>query len=286
MARKQKRAITIQDISCVGRCSLTVALPILSAGGVETVILPTAILSTHTGGFTGYTFRDLGEDIDPICAHWLELGIQADALYTGYLGSQEQQQQIARIFDEFSANDPIILVDPAMADAGQLYPAFDLDFARGMTSLVAKATLTVPNITEASLLLDKPYPGDDFDQAWVEQTLRELAALGPSQVVLTGVFFEPDKLGAAAYDASLDSVSYYFTERIPGYFHGTGDIYSSALLAALLNDKSLVEAIAIACEFTVGAIRQTVAAGTEPRYGVDFEDEIPHLLKMLGRVSQ
>ena len=284
MTRQQKRVITIQDISCVGRCSLTVALPLLSAAGIETVILPTAILSTHTGGFTGYTFRDLGEDIDPICAHWKELGIETDALYTGYLGSQEQQQQIARIFDDFGSNDPLILVDPAMADAGKLYPAFDAAFARGMTRLVAKASLTVPNITEASLLLEKDYPGNAYDKAWVETTLRELSDLGPAQVVLTGVSFEAGRLGAAAYDRALDRVSYYFTERIPGYFHGTGDIYSSALLAALLNDKNLVEAIGIACEFTVGAIRRTVAAGTEPRYGVDFENEIGNLLKALGKV--
>lgn len=281
--QQQKRAITIQDISCVGRCSLTVALPILSAAGIETVILPTAILSTHTGGFTGFTFRDLTEDIDPICDHWKQLGIKTDALYTGYLGSQEQQQQIVRIFEDFGEGSPVILVDPAMADEGKLYPAFDLAFARGMKDVVAKATITVPNITEASLLLEKEYPGSEYDQAWVEETLRELAALGPAQVVLTGVSFEEGKLGAAAYDKMLDTVEYYFTERIPGYYHGTGDIYSSALLGALLNDKSLVESIGIACEFTVGAIRRTQAAGTEPRYGVFFEQEIAHLLDLLGK---
>ncbi|MDR1087698.1 MAG: pyridoxamine kinase [Coriobacteriales bacterium] len=282
MTQQQKRALTIQDISCVGRCSLTVALPILSAAGIETVILPTAILSTHTGGFTGYTFRDLTEDIDPICAHWQELGIRTDALYTGYLGSQEQQLQIARIFDDFSEGKPIILVDPAMADEGRLYPAFDREFARGMRDLVAKATLTVPNITEASFLLDKEYPGDNYDRDWIEQTLRELAALGPAQVVLTGVSFEAGKLGAAAYVSADDRTGYYFTERIPGYYHGTGDIYSSALLASLLNGKELFEAIGVACEFTVGAIRRTAASGTEPRYGVDFEHEIGHLLRMLA----
>ncbi len=284
MTRQQKRAITIQDISCVGRCSLTVALPILSAAGIETAILPTAILSTHTGGFTGYTFRDLTEDIDPICAHWRELGITADALYTGYLGSREQQQHIIRIFDDFNEGDPLILVDPAMADAGALYPAFDLEFARGMRDVVAKASITVPNITEASFLLEKEYPGEDYDAAWVEQTLRELAALGPAQVVLTGVSLEEGKLGAAAYDAALNRVSYYFTERIPCSYHGTGDTYSSVLLAALLNGKSLDEAMGIACEFTVSAIRRTRAAGTEPRYGVAFEQETGFLLRMLDLV--
>jgi pyridoxine kinase len=284
MTTKQKRVITIQDISCLGRCSLTVALPILSAAGIETVILPTAILSTHTGGFTGYTFRDLTSDIDPICAHWRELGVEADALYTGYLGSREQQQQIIGIFDDFNAGDPLILVDPAMADEGKLYPAFDEAFALGMRDVVAKASLTVPNITEACYLLEKTYPGQDYDEAWIERTLRELAAIGPRQVVLTGVSFEEGRLGAAAYDQDLDAVEYYFTERIPGYYHGTGDIYSSALLAALLSGKSLVEAAGIACEFTLGAIRRTAAAGTEPRFGVDFENELGHLLQMLGKV--
>lgn len=281
MTQRQKRAITIQDISCMGRCSLTVALPILSAAGIETVILPTAILSTHTGGFTGYTFRDLTEDIDPICAHWKELGVRTDALYTGYLGSQEQQRQMVRIFDDFSEGDPIVLVDPAMADEGELYPAFDKEFARGMADVVAKATITVPNITEACFLLGKDYPGRDYDRAWIEQTVRELSGLGPGQVVLTGVSFEKDRLGAAAYDRGRDITEYYFTEQIPGYYHGTGDIYSSTLLAALLNDKSLLEAVGVACEFTMSAARRTAAAGTEPRYGVDFEHEIYRLLQML-----
>lgn len=281
MYQEQKRAITIQDISCMGRCSLTVALPILSAAGIETLIIPTAILSTHTGGFTGYTFRDLTEDIDPICEHWKSLEVSADALYTGYLGSREQQQQILDIFELFSEGEPLILVDPAMADEGKLYPAFDEAFAQGMKEVVAHSSITIPNITEACFMLEKEYPGAHYDKPWIEQTLQELAELGPRRVVLTGVSYEEGKLGAAAFDKDTNAFDYYFTEKIPGYYHGTGDIYSSALLAALLNDTSLKEAIGIACEYTVGAIRRTAAAGTEPRFGVEFEREIPHLLNML-----
>lgn len=283
MEERQKRAISIQDISCIGRCSLTVALPILSTAGIETSILPTAILSTHTGGFTGYTFRDLTEDIGPICEHWKSLGIQADALYTGYLGSQEQQVKVAQIFEDFGKENTVILVDPAMGDEGKLYPAFDVEFARGMKHLVARANLAVPNITEASYMLEKDYPGAQASQTWIEETLKELAALGPAQVVLTGVSFEKGKLGAAAYDAHAQVLEYYFTEQIPGYYHGTGDIYSSTLLAALLNNKTLGEAIGIACEFTLAAIKQTAAAQTDPRYGVNFENELGRLLKMLGK---
>jgi pyridoxine kinase len=289
----QKRVITVQDISCVGRCSLTVALPILSAAGIETSILPTAILSTHTGGFTGYTFRDLTSDIEPICAHWKSLGLRTDAIYTGYLGSEEQLALVRGIFTDFAPpssrhedadkdGSTVILVDPAMGDMGKLYPAFDEQFALGMRDLCSHATIIAPNITEACFMLQKPYPGEDYDKAWIEATMQELAALGPRQVVLTGVSFEPGKLGAAAYDAQADGFDYYFTEQIEGYYHGTGDIYSSALLAAILNDKPLAEAIGIAVRFTVGAIRRTHDAGTDPKYGVDFEHELGHLIELLG----
>jgi pyridoxine kinase len=277
----QKRVITIQDISCVGKCSLTVALPILSAAGIETSILPTAILSTHTGGFTGYTFRDLTEDVKPITEHWKTLDLGVDAIYTGYLGSEEQQQLIADIFRDFRRRGTVILVDPAMADQGKLYPAFDEHFALGMRDLCALADLIAPNLTEACLMLEKPYPGEDYDQPYIEDTLRELSALGPAQVVLTGVSFEQGRLGAAAYDRSLDHFDYYFTERVEGYYHGTGDIYSSALLAGVLNGASLASAIRIACEFTVAAIRRTHNAGTDPKFGVDFEHELGTLINLL-----
>ncbi|MDR3036839.1 MAG: pyridoxamine kinase [Coriobacteriales bacterium] len=278
----QKRVVTIQDISCIGKCSLTVALPILSAAGVETSILPTAILSTHTGGFTGYTFRDLTEDVEPITAHWKTLDIEVDAIYTGYLGSVEQQQLIAGIFADFKQEGTVILVDPAMADQGQLYPAFDVSFALGMRDLCKLADIIAPNLTEACFMLEKPYPGDEYDQAYIETTLRELAALGPAQVVLTGVTFEEGKLGAAAFDRERGSFDYYFTERVEGYYHGTGDIYSSALLAGILNGKSLADAIRIACDFTVAAIRRTHDAATDPKFGVDFEHELGTLIKLLG----
>jgi pyridoxine kinase len=277
----QKRVITIQDISCIGKCSLTVALPILSAAGIETSILPTAILSTHTGGFTGFTFRDLTEDVKPITDHWKTLGIRVDAISTGYLGSEEQQQLIEGIFKDFRQEGTVILVDPAMADQGRFYPAFDQKFALGMRDLCKLADIVVPNLTEACFMLEKPYPGEEYDQALIEDIMRELAALGPGQVVLTGVAFEEGRLGAAAYDRTLDSFEYYFTEKIEGYYHGTGDIYSSALLAGILNEKPLADAIRIACEFTVAAIRRTKKEATDPKYGVDFENELGTLIGLL-----
>jgi pyridoxine kinase len=278
----QKRVITIQDISCVGKCSLTVALPILSAAGIETSILPTAILSTHTGGFTGYTFRDLTEDIVPVTRHWQSLGISTDAVYSGYLGSDEQLKLVADVFREFKGPGSIVMVDPAMADQGKLYPAFDAAFAAGMRDLCAQADCIVPNLTEACLMLEKPYPGENYDEPYIEAVLKGLAGLGPRRVVLTGISFAAGRLGTVGYDASTNEQASYFTEKVDCYYHGTGDIYSSALLSGLLNDKSLADAIRIACEFTVGAIRRTYAAKSEPRFGVDFEHELPALIKLLS----
>lgn len=278
----QKRVITIQDISCIGKCSLTVALPIISAAGVETSILPTAILSTHTGGFTGYTFRDLTDDIMPICEHWKTLDLRIDALYTGYLGSERQLALVADLFDDFRQEGTLVMVDPAMADQGRLYPAFDEHFALGMRDLCAKADLIVPNLTEACFMLQKPYPGNDYDQPYIEDVLRELAALGPTQVVLTGVSLEPGKLGVAVYSKAADTINYTFDDYIDCYYHGTGDVYSSALLAALMCDNDLADAARIAVEFTVACIKRTYAAGSDNKYGVDFEHELPTLIAKLS----
>jgi pyridoxine kinase len=281
-SEQQKRVITIQDISCVGKCSLTVALPILSAAGIETSILPTAILSTHTGGFTGYTFRDLTEDIDPILAHWRTLDLHVEALYTGYLGSHDQLAHMSAMFDEYKKPGTLVFVDPAMADQGKLYPGFDESFALGMRDLCKKADLIAPNLTEAALMLERPYRESGYDQAYIEDLLTALSDLGPKQVVLTGVTFEEGKLGAAAYDRELGTFDYYFSDLIPGYYHGTGDVFSSALLAAIMNDKTLSEAIEVAVEFTVGSIRRTAAAKTEPRFGVDFEHGLGQLIELVS----
>ncbi len=266
----QKKALAIHDISCVGRCSLTVALPILSAAGIETAILPTAVLSTHTGGFTGYTFRDLTEDIPSIVEHWKTLGRHYDAVYTGYLGSFRQLALVEEIFDTMTDQSTLRFVDPVMADNGKLYPGFTEEFAAGMKKLCEKADVVVPNITEASLMLEIPYR-EEYDKAYIEDLLRNLTAMGPRMAVLTGVSFEKGKLGAAAYDKEEGRFYYYFGEEVEGYFHGTGDVFGSALLAALLSDRSLSEAIRVAVDFTLGSILRTKAEGTEARYGVDFE---------------
>ena len=211
----QKRVLAVHDISCVGKCSLTVALPILSAAGIEASVLPTAVLSTHTGGFEGYTFRDLTEDIRPISAHWKSLNLKIDAVYTGYLGSFEQLTLVSELIRDFRRPDSVVLVDPVMADNGKLYPLFTMDFVAGMRKLCGIADIIVPNLTEAALMLGEEYR-ESYDRAYIETTLKKLAAIGPRKVVLSGVSFEPNKLGAAAYDSATDTISYYFAERVGG----------------------------------------------------------------------
>ena len=281
MTKRLKRVAAIHDISGFGKCSLTVALPVISAAGIEVSVLPTAVLSTHTGGFTGFTYRDLTEDMQPIADHWKSLDIRFDAIYTGFLGSFEQLDLVTKFFETFKTEDNLILVDPVMADNGELYKIFSPEFAVGMRKLCEKADIIVPNLTEAALLIGEPYHPGPYSQSYIETVMKKLSALGPQKIVLTGVFFDNDELGAAAYDAATGAVAYSFEKRIPGYYHGTGDVFGSALLSALLNDFPLDEAAAVAVRFTVSAIRKTAQAGTDIRFGVHFEQTIPEFLKDL-----
>lgn len=280
---EQKRVLTIQDISCQGRCSLTVALPILSAAGIETAILPTAVLSTHTGGFTGYTFRDLTEDITPISDHWKTLDRHYDALYSGFLGSPEQIDLIAQLFNDFKSDDTVVLVDPAMADNGVLYGIYTPDMVTGMAKLCASADIIVPNQTEAAFILGREYKGDVTTETEAEKLMKDLADLGPSKVVVTGISFEEGKLGAGAYDKETGKFCYAFTERAPGYFHGTGDVFASAFLAAYLEAGCLEKGIRVAVDYVADSIRETIRLGQDIKYGVCFELMVPKLLEYLGK---
>lgn len=279
---KQKRALAIHDISCFGKCSLTVALPILSAAGVETSVIPTAVLSTHTGGFTGYTFRDLTDDIPAIAKHWKSLGLTFDAIYTGYLGSFEQLAIVSQLIDDFRGPDTLVCVDPVMADNGSLYPAFGPDFPRGMERLCRKADIIVPNLTEAALLLGEEYREGPYRKEYIETTLRGLSALGPKRVVLTGVWSRSEKLGCASFDASSQEIRFQEADRIEGSYHGTGDVFASALLGSLLNGFTLEQSAQTAADFTAGSIRRTYEAATDVRFGVNFEAGLPEFIRRLG----
>ncbi len=275
-----ERILTIQDISCVGKCSLTVALPIISAFGVETAVLPTAVLSTHTA-FNGFTFRDLTSDLNDIKNHWKKQNIGFDAMYTGYLGSFEQIQIVSDIFDEFKTKDNFILIDPVMADNGKLYSGFDQKFADRMAQLCKKADIIVPNLTEASFMLHQEYIESGYTEEYIKNTLVKLTDLGAKTAVITGVSFSPDKLGAYGYDSQEKRFFSYYNNLLPAKFHGTGDVFASALCGALAIKKPFEKALKIATDYTVKSIELTLKNPNHNWYGVDFEKAFPYLIEKI-----
>jgi pyridoxine kinase len=261
----------------VGKCSLTVALPIISAFGIETAVLPTAVLSTHTA-FKNFTFRDLTEDIPAIAEHWKEQKITFDALYTGYLGSIHQVDLVKNIFLNFKKENNFIIVDPVMGDNGKLYTGFDVEFAKHMSKLCSLADIIVPNLTEASYLLDIPFVGDNYDEEYIQSILKKLTDLGSKKAVLTGLSLDKMNLGVYGYYSEKNEYFSYFRKHVPVSFHGTGDVFASTLCGALSIDKPLSDALKIAVDFTVESISKTLDNNTHNWYGVDFETALPYLI--------
>ncbi len=272
-----KKVLTIQDISCVGQCSLTVALPVISACGIETCVLPSAVLSTHTAGFSGYTFRDLTDDMPAIKEHWLKENIAFDAIYTGYLGSTKQIDYVADIFASTIKENGLKIVDPAMADNGNLYPGFDAEFVEAMKGLCAKADYVVPNITEAAFLTGMEYK-TEYDRAYIDEMIEKLIALGAKNVILTGISYESGKTGVVVFENG--EYKYYEHEFLPNSCHGTGDIYASAFVGALVRGKSAYDAAKIAADYTVECIKAT-AEEDNHWYGAKFEPVLGKLIDML-----
>ena len=273
-----KRVLTIQDISCLGKCSLTIALPVISALGAETVILPTAVLSTHTM-FQNFTCKDLSDQIEPIAAHWKSEGVAFDAIYTGYLGTAEQVDQIKELFRNFRGEDAVIIVDPVMADNGKLYPAFDMDYVKKNAELCAEADIIVPNITEASLMTGMEYR-EEYDEAYVKELLARLNELGAGISVLTGVSLEKGKTGVMGYERETGEYYIYQNRRIDAAYHGTGDLFSSTCVGQILRGLNWRDAMRIAADYTAHTIEVTLQNPDKPWYGVDFEATIPELLAM------
>ncbi len=273
-----KRVLTIQDISCLGKCSLTIALPVISALGSETVILPTALLSTHTM-FKNFTCKDLSDQIDPIAAHWKSEGVAFDAIYTGYLGSIGQIDQVRRLFDMFRGKDTLIVVDPVMADNGKLYPAFDMDYVKKNAELCAGADIIVPNITEASLMTGMEYR-EEYDVGYIKELLAGLDSLGAKVSVLTGVSLKKGQTGVMGYDRATGDYYVYQNRRIDASYHGTGDLFSSACVGEMMKGRDWRDAMRIAADYTAHTIEVTLKDGDKPWYGVDFEATLPDLMAM------
>lgn len=275
-----KRILTIQDISCVGKCSVTAALPILSAMGMETVILPTAILSTHTA-FSDYKFLDLTGQMQNIAEHWEQQGITFDAIYTGYLGSVEQVAIVEEIIARFGNSETCVFVDPVLGDFGKLYSGFSDDFPLHMKRLCRDADVIVPNMTEAACLLGIPYAGEGYDEGYVRDILQKLSAFGAKMVILTGVSFADSEVGFMGYDAYRNQYFSYFHKRFPQQFHGTGDVFASTCVGGLLRGMSLEQAARLAEDFTLESIRAAVQANDPRWYGVHYETAFPYLFRRL-----
>ncbi len=251
---------------------MTVALPILSACGHETCILPTAVLSTHTGGFGKPVVQHL--QVDGMWKHWKEQCIAFDAILVGYLGSVRAVETVSEILDTMLAAGGISIVDPAMADHGKLYSGFDEAYANAMGKLCAKADIMLPNITEAAMLTGLPYQ-EDFDESYVRQLLKNLPG---REVVMTGVGFAPGETGAAI--RSQGEISFCTHPKVGKSYHGTGDMYAACFTGCLMQGKTLEEAAALAGEFTRRAIQATYEAPAH-WYGVKFETVLPWLTARL-----
>lgn len=279
------RILAINDISCVGKCSLTVALPIISACGVTCDILPTAILSTHTGGFQGYTFRDLSEDIPAILAHWKSLHLQYDIIISGYLGSIDQIEMVKQVKKDLLKEGGLFVVDPVMGDNGILYSHFDQHFVDEMKGLCKIADVIVPNLTEACFLTDTKYESvTEKDYPTILSKLKKLcprpSVTGCDEVrdgsVRSAVFYTDEK-------GELKS---YATEKIEGAFHGAGDVYASALVGALARGIDMDKAVEISAEFTKNSIAQTKKDGTEARYGLNSESQMLAFLENIDNAAK
>lgn len=276
-----KRIVTIQDISCIGKCSLTVALPIISSVGIESAIIPTTILSTHTA-FKGFTFRDLSSDIPAITKHWQQENFKFEAIYTGYLGNIDQIEKVKNFIKCFNTKENFILVDPAMADNGKLYTGFDKTFVAKMMELCSKADIIVPNLTEACFLLDKEYH-DNFTEKEIKELLLELSR-NIQQVVITDITIG-NKIGLMSYDSKTKKYYSYFRTKIPVKYHGTGDVFASALVGALTHGISLEESLKIAVDFTWETIKETYKENKNA-YGVNFELKIPYLINRINKTKK
>ncbi len=287
-----KRVLTVQDISCVGKCSLTAAIPVISAMGIEVCPLPTAILSNHTA-FSSFSFLDLTDKIPEILNEWKKQGFHFDAIYTGYLGSIKQIDLVHKILDEFAQNDTLVVIDPCMADNGKLYTGFSQDFVKQMAKLCGRANVILPNMTEACFLVNQDYDIFTHTNESITKVMAKLLSLGAKQVILKGVEFSKEKIGVAycsqklfdnnfsTNENNMKNMNIYFHHRYDENFHGTGDVFASAVTGALVLKKDIKDAVKIACDFVQESIECTLLNPNYNWYGVDFESALRNLPQKL-----
>lgn len=264
---KQLKVAAIHDLSGYGRCALTVILPIISAMGIQCAAIPTAVLSTHTGGFTDFVLRDTTDFLSPCCKHYKELGIEFNAIYSGFLASEEQADCCIEFFETFPS--ALKIVDPVMGDDGLAYQTYTAGLIERMTELISYADIITPNLTEAALILGENYP-----EALTEKQVREWAerlCKKAGSAVVTGITMDDGSIANAVLDGKSGQFSLLSWNKIPVSYPGTGDIFASVLTGAILKGKSLSEAAAYASQFCELAIKATHNNGQPVRDGVEFE---------------
>lgn len=278
--KKQKKAALINDISCLGRCSLTAAMPILSACGIESVPVPTGIFSAHTE-FEGFVKEDLTDKMEQFVEHWKSLGIRFDCIYSGYLANRKQTETVQRFLLDFKKSDTLCIVDPVMGDNGVFYKGIDDSFIADMRFLCSAADIIVPNVTEACMLADIEPEVDGYGMDFVKELLVSLRNITPARIVITGVDLGDGQIGCAVYDSLMGKANMFFTPKTEGRFPGTGDVFASALTAAVMNGKDFADAVQTAMGFTCKCVEATLEAETDRKYGLCFEPEIKNLIKSL-----
>lgn len=265
------RVAAIHDMSGFGRCSLTVAMPILSAMGIQCCPLPTAFLSTHTGGFEGFTFLDMTDELPKVAAHWKSLNLDFQAIYSGFLGSERQIAMVEDFLLQFRSADTVAVIDPVMGDHGEVYQTYTPAMCAGMARLAELADVITPNLTEAALLLGVPYGELPVGEAGCREIVERLSLNGKRSVVLTGASTAPELTGAMCFDARTGRTKAVQTRRVPQEFHGTGDVFASVLTGALVQGAALPDAARQAVDFVRACAERTAKAGIPMREGVEFE---------------
>lgn len=280
-----KRCLTIQDYSCMGRCSLTVALPVLSSSGIETIGLPTAVLSNHTA-FSKWNYVDLSKELIRNVSMWTEYNHHFDCIYTGYLGNG-QAGIIKEIFRKFKKNDTMIVVDPAFGDNGTLYSGFDQNHVAEMKSLLEDADVICPNVTEACFLLGIPYIGENISELDAQRITLGLSQFGPRKIIVTGIFSASGQVGCAVFDKDENKLNYFYTDPLPGIYHGAGDTFASAMVGGLLNGLSLTSAAKVAHDFVHKCMMENIASHVDGvLYGLQYEGQLHNLYKNILKAKR
>lgn len=281
-----KRIAAVHDLSGLGKCSLSVALPIVSATGVECACIPTALLSTHTGEFTGWTLHDLSGEMLPIAEHWRSVGAKFDGVYSGYMASPGQGAVLERIIGLLADEDTLVTVDPAMADNGEYYVNFDARMCAAFRRLCARADVITPNVTEAALLAGIPYRAAPHNSAYIDSLFDGLAELGPKIVAITGVHPSAGEVGMVVRDGRTGGEHSAMRPARNGVFYGTGDIFASAFAALIVRGASVADALSVATALVGESIERTLARGTPRRFGVDFEGALPAYIQNVQRLFE